>query len=607
MKQLRRVLSVWLLAAFFSQLAPLWAEEETAFETEEAVAEEAVTETEAVPEGTFTTLAELIGEDALGEEPSPDLEAEQALGMDGVVSLDLRGIDVSEALRYLAQKAGINLVLSSNVKGRVQLVLNDVPIRDIIDLVLLTNALAVEKRGEIYYVMTEAEYKARFGRSFSDAREVKIFRLKYAIPEQAFSLFEVLKSDIGRLLVDPESGTVLVVDTPSNIARMEQALAGLEEKKSTKVYGLQYAKAADIETRLRAQLDDKKVGSIHADERTNKVIVETLPERMKEIDAMIVELDQKTKEVLVDTKIIQVTLTDSLTAEIQWEGMFTRLAKYGTHFLGNHGLSPIARAGESFLDDFVRIEPEEQPAQGSKSILTQNLVFGALDNDDAFEALINFLKTIGDTKIISNPKLAVVNNQEAKILVGQKQAYVTTTTTSGTSTATTAESVTFVDVGIKLNVTPTINDDGYVTIKVKPEVSSVADFLVTPSGNKIPIVETATAETSVMVKDGVSIIIGGLRQDSKIEAHSRVPFLGDIPILGIPFNNTTRSKVRTELLIIMTPHIVQGNTLITQDGDRAGDVPILPYADYEEPLPAATVPPSAAPVSVTAKIVGATQ
>src|SRR3989338_5473078 len=263
------------------------------------------------------------------------------------VSLDLRNIEVTEALRYLAEKGGLNLAISKNVSGRVQLLLNNVAIKDILDILLITNQLAYEKTGDIYYIMTEAEYKERFGRKFSDARKVQVFRLKYAVPDQAFALLEVMKSDIGRLLVDPESGTVLVMDTEENVDRMRLALNGLEQKRQVKVYSLQYAKALDVETRLKAQLDTKKVGLISADERTNQVIVETLPDRMEEIDELVKALDQKTREVLIDAKIIKVTISDDYKAEIKWEGILQQMTAGGSLFAANFPFAPMARTGKS--------------------------------------------------------------------------------------------------------------------------------------------------------------------------------------------------------------------------------------------------------------------
>lgn len=571
--------SLLFLAASFAVASALRA-------ADDETAAPAVTAEAPAVEGSFT---------AVGATGVPDSQqvAAGGNGLDERVSLDLRNIEVADALRFLAQKGGINLAVSKNVSGRVQLMLNDVPIRDILDIILITNNLAYEKYGDVYRIISDAEYKERFGRKFGDARQVRMFKLKYAIPEQAFSVLEVLKSEIGRLLVDPESGTVLVMDSPETIAKMEQALDTLEQRRTVKVYNLKYAKAVDIESRLKARLDAKKVGTAAADERTNSIVVETLPDRIREIDDLVDSLDQKTKEVIIDAKVIRVTMTDDLNAEINWEGMFNRMTKYGEAFIGNHPFSPVYRAGQTFIDNFTTINPTTNPAAGSKSALTERLFLGRIDGEDAFEVLINFLRTLGDTKILSNPKIAVVNNQEAKIHVGEKQAYVTTTTTTGQTTTTTAEAVTFVDVGIQLAVTPTINDDGYVTVKIKPEISSVVDFLETPSGNRIPIIDSSKAETQVMVKDGVSIILGGLRKEEKTENRKRVPFLGDIPIIGAPFNSTTKTSTRQELIVMITPRIIYGDKLELGGGigdkrsDAADGKPYMGYSDYTT----AAVPP----------------
>ncbi|MCK4881776.1 MAG: type II and III secretion system protein, partial [Candidatus Omnitrophica bacterium] len=186
-------------------------------------------------------------------------------------------------------------------------------------------------------------------------------------------------------------------------------------------------------------------------------------------------------------------------------------------------------------------------------------------------------------KLLSNPKLAVVNNQEARIHVGRKEAYITTTTTSGSTTTTTAEDVNFVDVGIQLSVTPTINADGFVTMKIKPEVSSVVDVLITPSGNQIPIIDTSLAETTVMVEDNATIIIGGLRRDEETENSERIPLLGDIPWFGNLFKSQTKNTERSELLVMITPHIVDGSMLTSGEVDpgEEGTKEFKEYQTYE--------------------------
>lgn len=531
-------------------------------------------------EGTTQLAQSPQGEAAVSQIPE---------GMQGRISLDLRNIEVIEALKFLSMKAGLNIIATKDVAGRITLMVQDVPVKDIFDIMLRSNGLAYTKEGDIYNVMTEDEYKALFGKKFADIRRVKVFRLKYAIPEQAFSLLDTLKSEVGRVLVEPDSGTALIMDTPEKIGEIEKALATLEEKNLVQVFQLKYAKAKDVEEQLKTQLDAKKVGSIKADERSNQVIIQTLPERMQGIENLITALDKKTKVVLIDTKIVKVKLSDELTSGIEWEGLFSLGKKVGTTYLGSYPFSVIPasttalpwQSRKAFLDSKQTIGAYPTSSSTSEKVAPgEKMHVGMITKNQDFDVLIKYLQTLGRTQILSNPKLAVVNNQEAKIHVGERQAYITSTITKGQTTDTVSEEVTFVDVGIQLSVTPTINDEGYVTLKVKTEVSSVVSTLLTNLGNKIPIIDSSMAETTVMVKDGATIILGGLRKEEKTSSSEGVPLLSKIPLLGFLFKSATNKTERTELLVMLTPHIVSGDVLTTGDEREFGTKPGKEYKEY---------------------------
>ena len=149
--------------------------------------------------------------------------------------------------------------------------------------------------------------------------------------------------------------------------------------------------------------------------------------------------------------------------------------------------------------------------------------------------------------------------------MGERQAYVTTTTTTGQATSTVSEEVTFVDVGIQLAVTPHINEEGFITMKIKPEVSSVTSVLTTPTGNKIPIIDTSTVETTVMIKDKTTLILGGMRKEETTQNAKQYPILGKIPILNLLFSNRSNKKDRTEILVLITPHIISGEVMSVPD------------------------------------------
>lgn len=493
------------------------------------------------------------------------------------ITLSLRNIDINDALKFFAIKSGFNIVPTRKVTGRVTLNVENVPVRDVFDIMLRSNNLAYDRHGVIYNVMTEGEYKERYGKNFSDTRTVKIFRLKYAVPEQVFNVLDTLKSEIGRLLAQPESGAVMLIDTPDKIAEAEKAIEALEQKNTLKVFRLKYARAKDVEDQLKSQLDLKKVGSVKSDERTNQVVVQTLPERMKNIEELITSLDRKTKGVLIDVKILKIKLTNQRDEGVQWEGLFNLAKQYGMTYLGstpfavmNAGVTnpPFVTRGEwqTALNNQIGSYPFSGTTNSlnasTKSVFGKNMHIGMVGTRRDFDLLVNFLQTIGKTKILASPSISVINNQEAKIHVGERQAYVTTTTTVGTTSTTTSEEVTYVDTGVRLSVIPTINDDGYVTMKVKPEISSILGYVISSSNNRIPIIDTNVAETTVIAKDGATVIIGGLGREEKTESTEQFPFLGNIPGLGVLFRNSTKGTVRVELVVMLTPVIFEGDKFI---------------------------------------------
>ena len=459
-------------------------------------------------------------------------------GLTKKISLDLRGMDLLEVLKFIATEGQLNLVSSPDVQGRVNLLLTDVSVRDVLELIVVSNALAMERRANILYIMPEAAYAQLYGRHYIDRRQSLVLQLKYANPGQVGALLGNIKSPLGRIVIDESTATVALLDVPEALAQMQELIERVDLPTVNRqvptilrVFSLAYAKAEQVSPEVSPLLTPD-IGSVKVDARSNALIVTDLPARMDKIAELIAAFDARHRQVYLETSILQVTLTDNFDAGIEWEW-----SSESKHFpnLNLVGSLPIASDVSGPL----------------------KLVLGTIGNNDV-TATVKALKTFGDTDILSSPHIAVLNNEEARILIGRREAFITTTVTQAQSTATTAESVQFVDVGVKLFVTPVINAEGFVTLKIRPEVSSVVNTLTTSTGNKIPIVETSEAETKVMVKDGRTLVIGGLMKDETVKSHSRVPVMSDIPILGMAFRNTSDRIQKTELVILLTPHVITG-------------------------------------------------
>jgi general secretion pathway protein D len=174
--------------------------------------------------------------------------------------------------------------------------------------------------------------------------------------------------------------------------------------------------------------------------------------------------------------------------------------------------------------------------------------------ENQVNATLHLLQQQGKLDVLSRPSILATDNQQATIQVGQQLPYISNVTFSGNGNQ--INTVAYASIGIILDVTPHINPDGLVTMDVAPEISSISDSSVTiQAGVAQPIINTRQANSRVQVRDGNTIVIGGLMQDQKTQTVNKVPILGDIPIIGNIFRRTQTTKSKTELLIFLTPHV----------------------------------------------------
>ena len=458
------------------------------------------------------------------------------------VSLALNDTNIVDALIYLSEKAEINVAVSKTVEGRATLSLNNVSIRDALDIILLANELAMEKRGEIFYVMPAADYEAAHGETWAEARQVKIFKLKYAKPADVAVILNEIKSKVGNVVVDNDTGTLVAMDTGEKLSQMKETIDSMDHESATRVFNLQYANAKDVEAALLARLDTKGVGSIKADEKYNRVVVAAQPGKIEEVEKVIKQLDVKIKQVLIEAKIVSVKLTPAYEFGIDWERLLT----------------------PTFRGDKSRQVTLESSFPFDSTVTTFGRLAITSIGGTPVNLTMQLLKTVGETKLLSSPRISALNNEEAKIFVGTREVYTTTTTTVSSGTPTTAVTVNFIDVGVQLKVTPVINDEGFILMKIRPEVSRIDRTLETSTGDLIPVVDTTTAETRVMVKDGNTIIIGGLIKNEGTRNTEKIPWLGDLPILGNAFKHVRDDKTKIEMVVFLTPHIIDGEKNMLQ-------------------------------------------
>ena len=484
---------------------------------------------------TQALCAQEEGQTEIGQETIIDVEAST-----GRISLDIKGMEVVDVLKILAMRSDLNIVAGKNVGGKVTVFLKDVGIIDALEIILASNGLAYENKAGIINVMTEKEYELLYGEKSYDRKETKTIQLKFAKAVEVGKSLDQIKSKIGKVVVDEGSNSVVLIDIPQKISQMEEAVKNMDLPLLTKTFILNYAKAEDLQDKIRECLT-KNIGELRIDERMNKIVVTDLAEKIDYITRIISDFDERDKVVLIEAKIVQITLDKNVGYGINWNNIFG-------------GIDTIV---QSDLD---------MNLTGT----TPTTTFTYNNSNASDQAILSLLETVGKTDVLSNPRITVSNNHEAKILVGTREAYITSTVTQSDGTTTTADNVEFVNVGVNLAVTPVISEDGYINMKIRQEVSSAPTSLELTNADgstrtSVPIVTTSEAQTQLLIKDGVTIILAGLMQDTRKDNTEKIPILGDIPFLGRLFRSSGKGDEKTELMIFLTPHIVKKEEDSSQD------------------------------------------
>lgn len=495
-------------------------------------------------------------------------------GLNEKVFLDtLEAMDVVQVIEYLALKGGLNnIVIGKGVSGQAtKLKLKDVPVADAFEVVLSMNGLAYEVKGDIITVMADSEYKAIYGTSFNEQKRVEMIDLKYADPARVATLLGSVKSSIGTVVSDPIAKALVLIDTPDKIAEMQAVIQRMDTPTETRTFALQYAEPEDIQAQI-APLVSKESGSIMVNKRTKTLVVRDYPSNLDKVNELITTFDRRQKQVFIEAKIVEVTLSDAFSLGINWQQVFQSLdPRYSFSVISKQGLIDSRPS---------RLTRERDDEKLAGTMLSYNTIAAGGD----LQAVLQALKQMGETRMLQNPQIAVKDGEKASIQVVEDQPYKEVTLESGTTNVT-GVTYLFKKVGVQLDVTPRINDEEIISVAIKPEISSISEWYNGGPQEGTPVVKKSTAETMVMVKNGVTIIIGGMIRNEKTSNVVKVPGLGSIPLLGRLFKYTSEASANKETVVFMTPKIITGEQSFVRAADAKRDLkPLRSGGADEKPM-----------------------
>jgi len=360
-----------------------------------------------------------------------------------------------------------------------------------------------------------------------------------------------------------------------------------KERMITKVFTLYYISAAEAVKLINPVLSDAGViqGSTPPEAITttgesisagagggdtmalnDHIVVLDYPENIKAAEKLLKELDVRPKQVLVEATILACTLTENtkLGVDLNFMAGFHLDGETSTSSISSGdsielletATTPMGQLGGTYITTGTPIE-----STGFATVGGSGLRVGVTTGDLA--VIITALETVTDTTVLANPKILAVNKQLGQVYIGTKIGYLSQTTQTQTSTT---QSVEFLDTGTKLSFRPYIGDDGYIRMDIHPKDSSGV-----LKANNIPDETSTELATNIMVKDGQTIVIGGLFRDVVVTSRSQIPLLGDLPFVGAAFRGTSDTTTRQEVIVLLTPHIIDEPSELNGNA-RADDI-----------------------------------
>lgn len=411
-----------------------------------------------------------------------------------LVTFDFDNTDIKDILKLLAIKSKVNIIHGSDVSGTLTLHLTDVPFNDAFRTILMMTKMVPIQVGE----------------------------------------------------------NILRVGTLSG-------LAGLVTTGVTKVVPINYMKAVDVSAAVNAvRTAEGRQGSTVVDSKNNALVITETPEGMASTERLIRQLDVKPKQVVIEVKFIEVQHSRGFQFGIKWDYFEfdpgRALGKNGATVIGSEVKPTKNPFNTPFHEDGITVTPPPSQGTGVNLPLAGFGAFtlGRVTNNYFLNVSLAAAANKGKIKVLSDPKIATLNNVPASINLNSQIPYKTTTISGTGANLTQTTQPAFAPSGIQLTVTPTINADGRITIDLNPSVSN--SVLVPP--DNLPKTDTRAAKTILVVNDGETVVIGGLISDQQSIGVEKIPLLGDLPLLGWLFKRKIVVRNRTELLIFVTPKIM---------------------------------------------------
>jgi len=451
------------------------------------------------------------------------------------VSFSWKGADLTDVIRSLADRMGLNVIVDTAVKGEVTLDLKNVPAGQALAMILAINGYASRQIGNILVVGPPEKLDKLPSTPIAvGPQAIQVIPLENAKPAQ---IRDTVLAEYPEVKVDADARTnsLIVRGSVGAIRKVKQLVSELDKPviipasvaPQKEVIGLNYTTVKDVLAQMKPLVPTDTV--LIGDERLNALIVLGSTYDIDTVKSFVAAVDVPSPQVMLEMQVISVEDTYNRQLGVEWPAsVLTNFAEAPT----DPGSTTAPTPGGSVI--------------APNSVQLDNLGIHTFVRDNiGFQAILHFLISNNKAKTLGAPRIATVNNKEANIQLGSRIPIIYFDPRAGLYQAQ------YIDVGVILKVTPIISPDGSITMHVNPQVSNVTGFT-----QNYPTLATRQADTTLRVKNGETVILGGLLSETDTDAITKIPLLGDIPIIGEFFRHRTTLKDKTDLIISITPTLL---------------------------------------------------
>ncbi|HTX21918.1 MAG TPA: secretin N-terminal domain-containing protein [Candidatus Aquilonibacter sp.] len=366
----------------------------------------------------------------------------------------------------------------------------------------------------------------------------------------------------------------LVVDRTIGIDRITPKDPTAPPPLITRVIQLKYAGVSNMVDSIQATLTDKR-SRVLADTRTSQLVVVATQPEQDAVDTLVSQLDTPTRQVLIETRLIEISSNPSTAKGIDWSGtLAAQHVGFGNNVLAGQSGQPYSETlsqapllgyagGTNPIVGIANTITYSQNNLLQSPSLLLDTAHGfdpttAFLNADGVSAVLSFLNSSADAQVISTPRVVTLDNEPATISV--TRAFPVINVTAGTANSTGGSTIDYSNIGTVLTVTPRISANDYIWLKVVPDVSSFFDTetkIIDGATYQADVFDMRHIETQVLIPNANTLVMGGMVTDDPNSTYTKVPVLGDIPILGYAFRSESKTEDKDNLLIFITPTIVQ--------------------------------------------------